>query len=395
MFEHTPLVMVEDAKELRRVAERLSTKRVIGVDTESDSFYSYKEKVCLVQISDDEADYVIDPLAVSDLSPLAPVMADPDVVKILHGADYDVVCLKRDFGFEFRNLFDTLIAAQLLGLPRVGLADLINANFGIKLDKLYQRHDWSRRPLRTEHVEYARGDTHWLLALRSNFLRKLRRAGRIRHLREECKLIEKREWKGREFDPDGYLSIRGSEKLDDTGKRVLRRLYLYRDGEARKMNRPTFKVIPDSVLVKLAGRRPEGRDALDKAIPSKSAMKRRHAKGLVQAVRDGLEDDFPIPDKRKKKRGGRRPKNQPRPRLRGRAAERAMAELKAWRNELIDSGQGYTPYTTASNSVLKAIASVRPSTLDELRKVPDVRRWQVRDYGEEILAILDKVDPRG
>ncbi|MFT4623563.1 MAG: ribonuclease D [Myxococcota bacterium] len=392
MFGDTPLIMVEDAEELRRVAAILDRASVIGVDTESDSFYSYTEKVCLLQISDSEADYIIDPLRVRDLSPLAPIMADPSVVKILHGADYDVVCLKRDYGFEFHNLFDTLIAAQLLGAPRVGLGDLINDNFGIKLDKLYQRHNWSLRPLREEHLEYARGDTHWLLALRELMLRKLRRSHRVRHLKEECGLIEKREWKGRTFDSDGYLDIKQSGGLSDTGKRVLRRLYLYRNGQAEKMNRPTFKVIPDTVLVRLAEKQPTGTRELDRAIPSKSAMKRRHAAGLLDAVREGLEDDFEIPARRKPKKGRRKPAGS-RPRLRGRAAEKAMADLKAWRNDLIQSGRGYTPFTTASNTVLKAIASSRPTTLEELSEVPDVRRWQVRDFGDEFLAILDKVDP--
>ncbi len=391
MFDDTPLVMVEDADVLREVARKLASKKVIGVDTESDSFYSYREKVCLLQISDDEADYVIDPLVVEDLSPLAPVMADPSIVKILHGADYDVVCLKRDFGFEFRTIFDTLIAAQLLGAPRVGLADLINDHFGIKLDKLFQRHNWSLRPLRDEHVEYARGDTHWLLALREILMRRLRKDGRLRHLREECRLVEKREWKARPFDPDGFLDIRKSDGLDDTGKRVLRRLYLYRNAQAEKQNRPTFKVIPDAVLLKLASARPTSSREFDKLIPSKTAMKRRYGKGMLDAVLAGLEDDQPIPKRRKK--SSRRSSSQPKPRLRGRAAERAMAELKAWRNKLIESSNRYTPFTTASNSVLKAIASVRPSTLEELERMPDVRRWQVRDFGEQILAVLDKVDP--
>jgi ribonuclease D len=383
--------MVEDAESLREVAAKLAAAPVIGVDTESDSFYSYKEKVCLLQISDDSADYVIDPLEISDLSPLAPVMADPNIVKILHGADYDVVCLKRDFGFEFRNVFDTLIAAQLLGAPRVGLGDLINDHFGIKLDKLYQRYNWSLRPLGPEHVDYARGDTHWLLALRELMLRRLRAAGRIRHLREECNLVQKRVWKGREFDPDGYLDIRKSDGLDDTGKRVLRRLYLYRNTQAERQNRPTFKVIPDAVLLRLSHHRPTTSREFERIVSGKTAMKRRYGKGMLTAIESGLDDDFDIPARRKK--SNRRRKGQPRNRLRGRAAERAMAELKTWRNDLIASSRQYSPFTTASNSVLKSIASSWLKTLEELEQVPDVRRWQVRDYGEEILAILDRIDP--
>ena len=165
--------MVEDEEALDRMVRTLQDAPVIGIDTESDSSYSYQEKVCLIQLSDGHRDYVIDPLAVPDLSSLAPILEDPGVVKILHGADYDIVCLKRDFEFAIHNLFDTLIAAQLLGLERIGLADLIGRYFGIEIEKKYQRHDWSRRPLKPEHIEYARGDTHWLLALREILTDKL------------------------------------------------------------------------------------------------------------------------------------------------------------------------------------------------------------------------------
>ena len=264
MFGDTPLIMIEDQQGLVDLANRLSGTAVIGIDTESDSFYSYREKVCLIQLSDLHSDYVIDPLKVKDMSALGPILADPAVVKILHGADYDVVCLKRDFDYQIRGLFDTLIAAQMLGMPRIGLADLINHFFGHEIDKQYQRYDWSRRPLLPEHLDYARGDTHFLLALRELMTRKLKAAGRMRHMREECALQENREWVGRPFDPDGYLRIKKSEGLDDSGKRILKRLYIYRDENAKKLNRPVFKVIPDQVLVQLAQSKPETLSDLDR-----------------------------------------------------------------------------------------------------------------------------------
>lgn len=390
MNDDTPLVMVEDAKTLAEVVKRLERAPVIGVDTESDSFYSYQEKVCLIQVSDLEADYIIDPLLCDDVSALAGVLADRSIPKVLHGADYDVVCLKRDFGFEINNIFDTLVAAQLLGMQRVGLADLIKRFFGIELDKQYQRHDWSARPLLPEHLDYARGDTHWLPALREIMSRTLRSAGRMRHLREECRLLEKRKWKGKLFDPDGYLHIKKANTLDDPGKRVLRRLYLYRDAAAKEMDRPTFKVMPDQVLLKVAHDKPRNMNDIEKIFRGKSAMKRRHGKGLVDCVRNGLEDDFPIPRPTKEVKPKRKG---PRPRLTGRQAERALNELKNWRSQRIEDTEGLTPYLVASNSTLKAIASRRPLDIEELREIPDVRMWQVDEFGDEILDILDRVDP--
>ncbi len=392
MFEDTPLVMVEDAATLTKVVTDLEQASVIGIDTESDSSYTYQEKVCLIQVSDLDRDYIIDPLAIEDLSPLAPLLADRDIVKVLHGADYDVVCLRRDFGFQIRGLFDTLIAAQLLGMERIGLADLIQRFFGVELDKQYQRYNWGLRPLEPEHVDYARGDTHYLLALREIMLPRLRRLHRTRHLREECRLLEKREWSAKPFDPDGWLDIKRAGELDEDGMRVLRQLYLYRDRQARKMDRPVYKVIPDGVLFSVAKRCPETPDELDALFRRKSALRRRHGPALVKAVLDGLDDDSPLPPLRRKRKR-KRPQTKLRTRLRGRQAERVMAGLKQWRNDLIESDPSLTPFTVASNATLKWIASLRPQSLEELEQVPEVRRWQVQDFGEEILELLDRIVP--
>jgi ribonuclease D len=394
LFEDTPLVMVESKEALLDVVHRLSASSVIAIDTESDSSYAYQEKVCVVQISDLHTDYVIDALAVGDLSALGPILADPTIVKVLHGADYDIVCLKRDFGFNIRGLFDTLVAAQLIGMERIGLADLIGRHFGVDIDKHFQRHNWALRPLRPEHVEYARGDTHYLLALREIMTRQLKRIGRMRHLREECNILQRREWHGRQFDADGWLDIRHAQELDPTGMRVLRKLYQYRDRQARRMDRPVYKVIPDDVLVELAKARPSGERELDAIVSARSALRRRHGKALLQVVEEGLADDGPLPDAdRRKVKTAARPKTRLRTRLRGRQADRVMADLKQWRIEVLARDPSLNPYTVMSNSTLKWIAAMRPRDLDELAAVPEVRRWQVRDYGEELLDRLERVDP--
>lgn len=393
MFEDTPLVMVEDEATFRDVVEKLGHASVIGLDTESDSSYAYQERVCLVQLSDGDTDYIIDPLEVTDLSPLAPLLADPSIVKVLHGADYDIVCLDRDHDLHFRGLFDTLIAAQLLGMERIGLADLIERFFGIGLDKVYQRHNWRLRPLEPEHVDYARGDTHFLLALHEIMVPRLRRMGRLRHLREECRILQRRQWTQREFDPEGWQDIKKATDLDDAGMRVLRRLYLYRDKQARKLDRPVYKVIPDAVLIDLARRRPETDDELSNMFKRRSALKRRHGTALLRAITAGLDDEQPTLRKSSRKRPTKKPKTSLRTRLRGRQAERVMASLKQWRNDLVENDPTLTPYTVASNATLKWIASMRPYNLEELQQVPEVRRWQVRDFGEEILALLDQLAP--
>lgn len=390
MFDHTPLLMVEDDEGVRALAERLSEATVIGVDTESDSMYHYQEKVCLLQFTDAHGDIILDPLGCTDFSPLEPIFADPNIVKMFHGADYDIVCMKRDFGFQTHNLFDTLIAAQFLGLKGLGLADLIDRFFGIPIDKQYQRHDWSKRPLLKEHLDYARGDTHWLLALRTLLTRRLEKAGRLEHHLEECALVENREWAGRSFDEDGYLRIKGAGRLSDESLRILRRLYLYRDGQARKLDRPTYKVLGDQVLVDLAVKKPTTKGELDQLFPRQHGMKRRHTQGILASVSEGLEDDFEIPTPEVPKD---EPTSGPPSRLRGRAADKVQEHLKQWRNALTKKSHLYNPFSVASNSDLKEIARARPLNLEELAALPGIRSWQVRDYGETILELLEEVAP--
>ena len=391
MFSDRPLCMIETNEEVVALAERLSRAHVIGVDTESDSMYHYQEKVCLIQFTDAEGDIVVDPLKAKDLSPLKPIFSSRDIVKIYHGADYDVVSLRRDFGFETRELFDTLFAAQFLGYPKLGLADLIDRHFGIKVDKQYQRHDWSQRPLRSEHVEYARGDTHFLLALRELMLRELRKAGREPHQREECRFIEDRVWQGRVFNEDGYLRIKKANTLDDTGLRILRRLYLHRENVAQKIDRPPYKVMSDSILLDIAKHQPDSQRALDQLFPKKHAMKRRHADAIVASVVDGRDDDFEIP----KLRSAPKPPRDPAVRLTGRAAERVFEALKAWRNAEIEQGHHRSAFTIANNSTLKRIAARAPTSLEELAAVPEIRTWQVNDHGASFLQVVAQTAAAG
>lgn len=392
LFGDTALWFIDTPEGLAKMVDAIQGAPVIGVDTESDSFHHYREKTCLIQFSDHVRDYIVDPLRVKDLSSLGPMFADPDVVKIFHGADYDIVCLNRDFGFTFRNIFDTMIASQMAGMPKIGLADLIDRYFGIRIDKQYQRHDWAKRPLRDEHIQYARGDTHYLLAIRELLTIRLKRLNRMGHIEEECDLLEEREFKPREKDPNRWLKTKRSNHLTDAQKRVLKHLWMYRDEEARKSDRPAFKVLPDGVLVKTAEVQPEDLDALTQLFPSKKAMRRRYGAGIVAAVRDGLEDDAPIPKLRRGKPKKQEEKGPPR-KLHGRKAENALEALKTWRNKVVNAEPGRSPVTVASNSTLKAIAGVRPLDHDELRAIPGVRNWQIKDYGDDLLRVLERVAP--
>jgi ribonuclease D len=382
MFGNTPLIIIEDDAALLAAVERLRGAPVIGVDTEADSFHSYREKVCLIQLSDLETDFIVDPLKVSDMSPLGEIMADPSAVKVLHGADYDIVSMKRDFGYTFDNVFDTMISAQFLGFEKVGLADLIHRFFGHKIDKKYQRHDWSKRPLFDEHLDYARGDTHWLPAIRELLLIHLKRGGRLEAVQEEFGLVQEREWAGRSDSDADFLRVKGSKTLEDDQKRVLRAVWTYRDGKAKASNRPAFKLIPDPFLLTLARSQPTDMEALSKLARRGSSMVRRHGEALVAAVKTGIEDEREIPAVPKPTRSRN---------LRmGPGMERYLNALKDWRNDKV-AATGLPPVAVANNTLLKEVARLVPEDLATLSEVPGIRQWQIADHGDELLAVVQEV----
>ncbi|MCP4807173.1 MAG: ribonuclease D [Proteobacteria bacterium] len=386
-MEDTPLIIVDTADKLQEMVEALADEPVLGIDTEADSMHRYREKVCLIQLSDRTTDYIVDPLAGFPLEPLAPMMSDPDRVKIFHGADYDVVSLRRDFGWTFKNLFDTMISAQILGLPKVGLADLCKSTFGVHMDKKYQTHDWARRPLYDEHLDYARGDTHFLLALREMLLRKLKRADRMDVATEEFEALEDREWKGPTMgDPGRFLKMKGANKLDQRSLQVLRALWTYRDGKAAAADRPPYKVVPDPVLVQVATRKPKNMDDLSQVMRAKSTMYKRHGEALLKAVEAGLVDDRELPKPFKKVKVGTKP------RYGARETDRLFTQLKAWRTGLTSGKKGLPPAMVGSNSTLKGIAGFRPHDKDELHQVIELRNWQINRYGDELLDIIQRFE---
>ena len=388
MYGDTPLIMVEDAAALADAVAYLSTQPVIGLDTEADSFHHYKEKLCLIQISDQHRDYIIDPLVIDDLSPLKAVLEDPNIVKVLHGADYDVVSIKRDTGIGVHNIFDTMISSQFLGMERIGLADLILRYFGHTLDKRYQRHDWAERPLGDDHLHYARGDTHWLVALREVLTHRLTQAGRLDALLEECTILEDREWQGRSHSPADFLRVKNARSLDPLGLKVLRGLWAYRDACAAELDRPAFKVLPDPILIILASKRPHDIDGVYDIMRRGSAMARRHAEPILTAIRAAILDETPLPEwpKAEGRQKAERSSGAP-------SVDRVMVLLKAWRNEVV-AGKGLSPVVVANNNLLKEIARCGPRTMEELAAVPGIRQWQLKEHGETILAAINSIEVR-
>ena len=371
---------ITDSETLERVLAELEGVDSVGIDTESDSFYHYRESVCLIQMTGaGQRDLVIDPLSIDDLTVLAPLMANPSVVKIFHGADYDLSSLKRDFGYEIAPVFDTMLAAQALGFDGISLADLVMKYFEVKLDKKYQRRDWSLRPLEREHLEYARLDSHFLPQLRELLLVEVAAAGRQRQIEEECRILEIREWADHTFCSDDFLKVRGVGKLNDDARRILRALCVLRDRLAERLDRPHFKVMGNEVLLRLARKPPHDREQLMDLLGKRHHVVRRYSRDILEAIEIGRKDRESLPRSRATGKGPRRPT--------GPLESRTFNALRDWRNKLSDE-RSLAPGVLISNALLQEIAVLRPTSLEDLRRVPDIRDWQREELGEGILAVV-------
>jgi ribonuclease D len=272
---------VADADGVTALAGRLAAEPRVALDTESNSFHAYRERVCLLQISVPGADFIVDPLAV-DVRPLGAVLGG-DRELVLHGADYDVRCLRREFGWDLGRIFDTMIAARRLGSKELGLAALVQAHFGVRLSKEHQRADWGRRPLSRDQLRYAALDTHFLLPLHGILAAGLAERGAEAEARREFDRIAAAQAHARVFDPEGWRKLRGARELDPEGKRVLRALWIAREARAAELDRPPFKVIPESALVELARVRPRDDGAI-RAVPGITPRVWDQAGGSIRDV---------------------------------------------------------------------------------------------------------------
>ena len=237
---------------LEELANRLENQSILSVDTESNSLYVYHEQVCLIQFSTHDEDALVDPLALADLSPLAGVFENPAIEKVFHAAEYDLICLKRDFGFHFANLFDTMVAARLLGHPELGLGSILESEFGVHANKRHQRADWGKRPLDEAQLAYATQDTHYLIPLRERFKNELEEKGLLPLAQEDFQRLCRTNVPQPDEDMNAWWRVGGAHELTPQQAAVLQELCDYRVHIAQQIDRPLFKVIGEKTLVAIA-----------------------------------------------------------------------------------------------------------------------------------------------
>jgi ribonuclease D len=367
------------------LAADLAREKAIAVDTEADSFFHYFDKLCLVQIATPRDVFLVDPLKLSPdgLAPLRPVFADPSIRKVFHAAEYDLFVLGRHCGIRVAGLFDTMVSAQLLGYPGVGLGALVERHFGIKISKDQQRTDWSRRPLKSAQIEYAAADVLYLLELARLVEAELVAAQRLDWATEEFRALESRTWPEREFDEQGYLKIKGANRLSPRELAVLRELYLMRDRRARAADRPPFKILGNGTLLELAQNPSSSRRTLARRKGITELVLRRMGQDIADAIDRGTQGpEHPAP--------GRKPNGNGRRRL-DRRGDVRLEHLKRWRaaraREL-----GLDPGVFCPNSALEAIAWADPADAEALGSLEAVKSWWARAFGAEVLGITARAN---
>ncbi len=378
MNHHPPAenrsVVVTTPSQLTRLLETLSEEPAIGVDTESNSLYAYQEQVCLIQISTTEADYIVDPLANLNISYMATLFADPGIQKVFHAAEYDVMCLKRDYGFHFANLFDTMWTARILGWPHVGLGNILEETFSVRTKKRYQRYDWGRRPLESEALTYAAIDTHYLLPLCRLQTDALMQQGHWEEAQEIFAQVAASDpMPSNTFAPEDFWHIKGAFDLTGREQAILRELAMWRDQEASRRDRPLFKVLHDLTLVDLAQAAPRTQRELSNTNGLKPYHVRRYGKRILRAIKKGAQ--------------ARPPQPPPPPQRHSEAEATRFDALHTWRKQTA-ARRGVNSSVIVSKSTLWTLAEQNPATPKELEDIEGLGPWKRKTYGKAILKVL-------
>ena len=367
-----PAQWIADQSALDSIITALSKGPALAVDTESNSLFAYREQVCLIQFSTAETDYLIDAYAGLDLSSLHAIFSDSMVEKIFHAAEYDVMCLKRDYGFEFNNIFDTMQAARILGFKQFALSAMLEDWFRVEPVKSFQKANWGKRPLTYDMRQYARLDTHYLIPLRARLDGQLRENG-LRDLAQEdfqrlCRVENNHD------DVPLYAHVSGYYHLSPQQLGVLDALCRYRDKLASQSDRPLFKVVGARALYALAEASPQTIEELETIKDLSPRLAQRYGRGLIAEVKRGLEAPSIV---------------LPRYKRPSKAYIKRLEYLKLWRKNK-GKKMGVQSDIVLPRDILEDIALRKPKNAPELKEVMEEVPWRFDHFSSEILQVITK-----
>jgi ribonuclease D len=367
---------LDTVEQVDQFLSEIAHVRELALDTEGASFHRFLDRIYLLQLSTPERSAIIDPLPIGAPKKLGELLQDTSVEVVFHDADYDLRLLHQDYGWHVTNIFDTRVAAQLLGIKSFGLAALLEQFFDVKLDKKHQRADWSMRPLTPDMLDYAAQDTRFLLQLRDRMKSELERRGRWQWAKEEFARLEGTRWEA-EQSMEGFLRLKGARDLSRRELAVLREVANWRDTVAAQLDRATFRVMGNEVLLEIARRAPRNVTELAaiKGVPK--GMIERAGHDIVAGVIRGME--VPEAELPRFPRGQRWNKE--------RDFDERVARLKAVRDAAATRLE-LDPGVLCSRERLENVARSGARTTEDLVSVPDLRRWQIEEMGEGFIGAL-------
>ena len=366
-----PPIWVNTIEQLSKMVQDLASQPRVAVDTESNSLHAYREQVCLLQFSTANADYIVDPLALSDLNTLAPIFSSPKIEKIFHAAEYDLICLRRDFNFSFAALFDTMHAARVLGYPAVGLDKLLGDKFGVKMDKRHQKADWAERPLTKDQIHYARLDTHYLFDLRDVLEAELKEKERLHFAKEDFERACHFEEAKPRSNGASWERFSGRKDLSLRELTVVAHLCKWRDREAERLDRPPYKVVMDDVLILLAKNPPEAKVDLSAAGLSEKQI-RLWGDMLLSAIKHG--SDAPLVERKQVER-------------KDDAVLRRLEKLKVWRKK-VGTDMKVESDIILPKPYLAVLSEKPPKDMKELQDLMKDSPARYEQFGAQILKTL-------
>lgn len=348
----------------------------MAVDTEGASYHRFVDRIYLLQLSTPTHHAIIDPLKVTGLDRLGRLLESREVEVVFHDADYDLRLLHQDYGWRVTNMFDTRVAAQLLGIKAFGLAALLEQYFGIKLDKKHQRADWSMRPLTDDMLQYAAQDTLHLIELSQRLRAQLEKKGRWSWAQEEFERLEGTRWEA-EDPATAFLRVKGARDLTRRELARLRELVPWRDAIARAQDRSTFRVLTNEALLDLSRRNPPTVAELSALRGLNGRLIDQRGREIIDALgRGNRVPEAELPRFPRAPRWDRDPE-----------FDERVSRLKSARDEAAQRLE-LDPGVLCARERIEAVARRKPRTVDDVAGVPELRRWQVEVLGEAFVEAL-------